>query len=62
MPTGDATAVAKAVATDVGIDTVFAEVLPGDNVDTINELKAQGKRVAMVGDGVNDRRSQHGGT
>jgi Cu2+-exporting ATPase len=54
MLTGDAKAVANAVATDLGIDTVFAEVLPGDKVDKIKELKAQGKRVAMVGDGVND--------
>jgi len=54
MLTGDATAVANAVAADLGIDTVFAEVLPGDKVDKIKELKAQGKRVAMVGDGVND--------
>ena len=54
MLTGDAKAVARAVATDLGIDTVFAEVLPGDKVDRIKELKGQGKRVAMVGDGVND--------
>ena len=54
MLTGDAKAVANAVAADLGIDTVFAEVLPGEKVDTIKELKAQGKRVAMVGDGVND--------
>jgi P-type Cu2+ transporter len=54
MLTGDAKTVANAVATDLGIDTVFAEVLPGDKVDKIKELKAQGKRVAMVGDGVND--------
>jgi P-type Cu2+ transporter len=54
MLTGDAKAVANAVATDLGIDMVFAEVLPGDKVDKIKELKAQGKRVAMVGDGVND--------
>jgi P-type Cu2+ transporter len=54
MLTGDAKAVAKAVATDLGIDTVFAEVLPGDKVDKIKELKSRGKRVAMVGDGVND--------
>jgi Cu2+-exporting ATPase len=54
MLTGDAKAVANAVATDLGIDTVFAEVLPGDKVDKIKELKSQGKRVAMVGDGVND--------
>lgn len=54
MLTGDAKAVANAVATDLGIDQVFAEVLPGDKVDKIKALKAQGKRVAMVGDGVND--------
>ena len=54
MLTGDAKAVANAVAADLGIDTVFAEVLPDDKVDKIKELKAAGKRVAMVGDGVND--------
>ncbi len=54
MLTGDAKAVAHAVAADLGIDTVFAEVLPGEKVDKIKELKRQGKRVAMVGDGVND--------
>ena len=54
MLTGDAKAVANTVAADLGIDTVFAEVLPGDKVDKIKELKGQGKRVAMVGDGIND--------
>jgi P-type Cu2+ transporter len=54
MLTGDAKAVANAVAADLGIDTVFAEVLPGDKVNKIKELKSEGKRVAMVGDGVND--------
>lgn len=54
MLTGDAKAVADAVAADLGIDTVFAEVLPGDKVEKIKELRSRGKRVAMVGDGVND--------
>ncbi|HXH05322.1 MAG TPA: heavy metal translocating P-type ATPase [Vicinamibacterales bacterium] len=54
MLTGDARAVANAVAAELGIDTVFAEVLPGDKVDKVRELKASGRRVAMVGDGVND--------
>jgi len=54
MLTGDARPVAEAVARDLGIDTVFAEVLPEQKADKIRELQAQGKRVAMVGDGVND--------
>jgi Cu2+-exporting ATPase len=54
MLTGDAQAVADAVAAELGIDTVFAEVLPGDKVSKVQELQRQGKRVAMVGDGVND--------
>lgn len=54
MLTGDARAVADAVAQDLGIDTVFAEVLPEQKSAKIKELQAQGKRVAMVGDGVND--------
>lgn len=52
--TGDSTAVGNAVAKELGIDAVFAEVLPEDKVAKIEELQAQGKRVAMVGDGVND--------
>jgi Cu2+-exporting ATPase len=54
MLTGDALAVAEAVAAEIGIDTVFAEVLPEQKAEKIKELQAQGKRVAMVGDGVND--------
>jgi P-type Cu2+ transporter len=54
MLTGDAKAVAGTVAAELGIDTVFAEVLPENKVDKIKELKGQRKRVAMVGDGVND--------
>ncbi|HEX8274976.1 MAG TPA: heavy metal translocating P-type ATPase [Longimicrobiaceae bacterium] len=54
MLTGDSRAVADAVAKELGIDTVFAQVLPEHKADRIRELQARGKRVAMVGDGVND--------
>jgi P-type Cu2+ transporter len=54
MLTGDAQAVADAVAAELGIDTVFAQVLPEDKASKVRELQEQGKRVAMVGDGVND--------
>jgi P-type Cu2+ transporter len=54
MLTGDARPVAEAVAGELGIDTVFAEVLPQDKVNKIQELQRAGERVGMVGDGVND--------
>lgn len=54
MLTGDAETVAYAVAEELGIETVFAEVLPDDKASKIKELQLQGRRVAMVGDGVND--------
>jgi Cu2+-exporting ATPase len=54
MLTGDSEDVARAVADDLGIDTVFAEVLPEDKDEKVQELQDQGKLVAMVGDGVND--------
>jgi P-type Cu2+ transporter len=54
MLTGDAQAVADTVARELGIDRVFAQVLPGAKAAKVEELQRQGKRVAMVGDGVND--------
>jgi len=54
MMTGDAEAVARAVASDLGIDQVFAEVLPEQKASKIEEVQRLGQRVAMVGDGVND--------
>jgi P-type Cu2+ transporter len=54
MLTGDDQAVADTVAGELGIDAVFAEVLPEDKASTVRKLQMQGKKVAMVGDGVND--------
>ena len=54
MLTGDSADVARAVADELGIDTVFAEVLPEDKDKKVSELQGQGRLVAMVGDGVND--------
>jgi Cu+-exporting ATPase len=52
--TGDNEATARAVAAEVAIDEVIAEVLPADKADVVRRLQAQGRVVAMVGDGVND--------
>jgi Cu2+-exporting ATPase len=54
MLTGDSQAVARAVAEELGIDVFYAEVLPEHKEQKVAELQRQGKRVAMVGDGVND--------
>ena len=52
--TGDNEATARAVAAEVGIDEVIAEVMPADKADVVKRLQAEGRVVAMVGDGVND--------
>ncbi|MEU2915282.1 heavy metal translocating P-type ATPase [Streptomyces massasporeus] len=52
--TGDNEAVARSVAREVGVEEVIAEVLPQDKVDVVKRLQAEGRSVAMVGDGVND--------
>ena len=54
MITGDNAGTAKRIADELGIDIVLADVLPGDKAAKIKELQAQGSRVGMVGDGVND--------
>ncbi len=54
MLTGDSQQVADAVANELGIDTVFAEVLPEHKDEKVSELQQDGHKVAMVGDGVND--------
>jgi Cu+-exporting ATPase len=54
MVTGDSETTARTVAGDVGIDRVFAGVLPGGKVDVVRAYQDGGKRVAVVGDGVND--------
>jgi Cu+-exporting ATPase len=52
--TGDNERAARAVATEVGIDEVIAEVMPADKVSVVQRLQSEGRVVAMVGDGVND--------
>lgn len=54
MLTGDAAAVAKSVARQLGLDDFFAEVLPGQKMEKVKEVKSRGLTVAMIGDGVND--------
>jgi len=54
MASGDSPAAAKAIAHQLGIDEVFAECSPQKKAELVTSLRAQGRRVAMVGDGIND--------
>ena len=54
MMTGDSDRTAKAIAAKVGVDEYYSEVLPEDKAKFVEEAKAQGRKVLMVGDGIND--------
>jgi Cu+-exporting ATPase len=54
MATGDGATTAKAVASHLGIDEVYGEVRPQDKADLVARLQAEGRKVAMAGDGIND--------
>ena len=54
MLTGDNEKTARAIAKEAGVEQVVSDVLPGDKADVVRRFQAQGKRVAMVGDGIND--------